>query len=128
MQRVSTLMHNAYKTICTKLKLTYEEQLTLSPLFGPNQAMKSVLSCISNNMPISSFGICCEYLSKNFGYDFDNYDSSYKTYIKILSFKTSVKVKFYMIKFFSIFEQIINFIKYRIKLIVWHSHIKDNKI
>lgn len=126
--QVSFLMHNMYNLICSKFRLTKEDQFILSPMFGPNQAMEAILSCVSSKESISSFCLCKEYLSTNFGYEYDNYDIGYRPYLRILSIKTNIWIRYYIFRFVYFCNYIHERIKYRIKILLYHSQIKRNKL
>lgn len=128
LHRVSSLMYAAYNMICSRLRMTKEEQSVLSPMFGPNQAVKALLSCMSNKEPLSSFCLCEKYLSENFGYVIDNYDASYKIYLWILSLNVGIRIKYSIFKAAYLYNDINSRVKARIRFILWHRNIKLNKL
>ena len=128
LHKVSSLIFNAYNSLCSKLGMTKEEQSLLYPIFGPNQAMEALLSSISNQKSISSFIFCENYLVNKFGYDLTAYNVEYWPFLKILSFKIDVRLRYIILKQLHIFTVIKNRIKYLIKIFLWRKHIKENKI
>ena len=97
-------------------------------MFGPNQAVKAIQSCLSHDEPLTSFSLCKEYLEKKFGYAFDKYDAEYKLYIKVLSLNSSIKAIYLILKLIFKYKYIKNMIKHRLKVLIWYSHIKQNKL
>lgn len=128
LQRVSFLMNEAFKLICVRFGLSKEDLSGMIPIFGPNQAVKSILSCIDNNEKISSFRMCEKYLSENFGLSYDKYDRQYRKYLMILSTKYNDRIKYFLFKVSSVCNNLIHRVKYRLKLLFWKDSIKKNKL
>lgn len=128
LHRVSLLMHKAYNLLCTKYNLSNYKKHVLTAMFGPNQAAKAILSCLSNKESISSFSLCDDFLVKNFGYVLNRYDIEYRPYIQVLSLNVNIRVKFLGVKFIHFCHNVRNNIKYYLKMILWHNRIKQNKL
>lgn len=128
LHRVSHLMYEVYNLICSKFNLANNEKDVLAAMFGPNQAAKAILSCLSNKESIFSFSVCDEFINKNFGYVSNRYDIEYRPYIRVLSLNVNVRVKFLGVKFIHSCRNVRNNIKYRLKMLLWHNRIKQNKL
>lgn len=125
---VSALISDAYHKICIKYGFTSHQESVLKYMFGPDQSVKALISCVSSNESISSFCLCEEYLINNFGLRLDDYNKIYRPYLRILSLKTKPKVKYDIFKIILFLSYIIKKVKYVIKLLVWHNQMKHNKL